>query len=236
MERSRSDALRARCVFLQYSIFACAHLGGSSCGLPKRPKWSTYAESEVIGVESLCLEGLVDYSIQAEAIIIYLCSFQGTFACVFRQFCCLFARHDVKWRRCISTLRSIDIMTQVCYEGTHLGAQHILDPANNSPWARHTVVAMLAIWDHPQSWAHLATLPFPKPEGFGRRSKDMLDAYDLIPFLWHTLVQVGLVPHLPQPSVCAFSAVLSNFPHFLPAVHHVQPPRARRTHGPMDHI
>ena len=40
-------------------------------------------ESEVIGVESLCLEGLVDYSIQAEDIIIYLCSFQGTFACVF---------------------------------------------------------------------------------------------------------------------------------------------------------
>ena len=40
-------------------------------------------ESEVIGVESLCLEGLVDYSIQAEDIIIYLCSFQGTFACFF---------------------------------------------------------------------------------------------------------------------------------------------------------
>ena len=40
-------------------------------------------ESEVIGVESLCVEGLVDYSIQAEDIIIYLCSFQGTFACIF---------------------------------------------------------------------------------------------------------------------------------------------------------
>ena len=40
-------------------------------------------ESEVIGVESLCLEGLVDYSIQAEDIIIYLCGFQGTFACFF---------------------------------------------------------------------------------------------------------------------------------------------------------
>ena len=45
-------------------------------------------ESEVIGVESLCLEGLVDYSIQAEDIIIYLCSFQGTFACLFAKFCC----------------------------------------------------------------------------------------------------------------------------------------------------
>ena len=43
-------------------------------------------ESEVIGVESLCLEGLVDYSIQAEDIIIYLCSFQGTFACFFANF------------------------------------------------------------------------------------------------------------------------------------------------------
>ena len=61
-------------------------------------------------------------------------------------------------------------MTQVCYGGTHFGAQHILDPANNSPWAWHTVAAMLAIWDDPKSWAHLATLPFPKPEGFGRVS------------------------------------------------------------------
>ena len=40
-------------------------------------------ESKLIGVELLCLEGLADYSIQAEDIIIYLCSFQGTFACFF---------------------------------------------------------------------------------------------------------------------------------------------------------
>ena len=40
-------------------------------------------ELEVIGVKSLYLEGLVDYSIQAEDIIIYLCTFQGTFACFF---------------------------------------------------------------------------------------------------------------------------------------------------------
>ena len=83
--------LPKRCVaskvcFLQYSMLACAHLGGSARGLPKRTKWSTYVESEVIGVESLCLEGLVDYSIQAEDIIIYLCSFQGTFACFFVNF------------------------------------------------------------------------------------------------------------------------------------------------------
>ena len=69
--------------FLQHSIFACAHLGGSARDLPKRPKWSTYVESKVIGVESLYLEGLVDSSIQAEDIIIYLCTFQGTFACLF---------------------------------------------------------------------------------------------------------------------------------------------------------
>ena len=82
-----------------------------------------------------------------------------------------FARHDVKWRPCISTLRSIDIMTQVCYEGTYFVAQHILDPANNSPWAWHTVASMSAIWDYPKSWAHLATLPFPKPEELGDAQK-----------------------------------------------------------------
>ena len=43
-------------------------------------------ESKSIGVESLCLKGLVDYSIQAEDIIIYLYSFQGTFACYFANF------------------------------------------------------------------------------------------------------------------------------------------------------
>ena len=40
-------------------------------------------ESKVMDVKSLCLEGLVDYSIQAEDIIIYLCAFQGTFGCFF---------------------------------------------------------------------------------------------------------------------------------------------------------
>ena len=43
-------------------------------------------ESEVISVKSLCLEGLVDYSIQAEDIIMYLCAFQGTFGCFLRQY------------------------------------------------------------------------------------------------------------------------------------------------------
>ena len=40
-------------------------------------------ESKVISVESSHFEGLVDYSIQDEYIMIYLCSFQGTFACFF---------------------------------------------------------------------------------------------------------------------------------------------------------
>ena len=90
---------------------------------------------------------------------------------VFSPILLFFARHDVKWRPCISTLRPIDIMTQVCYGGTYFGAQHILDPVNNSSWAWHTVAAMLAIWDYPKSWAHLATLPFPKPEGLGDAQK-----------------------------------------------------------------
>ena len=79
-------AIPKRCVgskvcVLQFSIFSCAHLGSSARNLSKRPKWSTYAELKVIGVRSLCLEGLVDYSIQAEDIIIYFCAFQGTFGC-----------------------------------------------------------------------------------------------------------------------------------------------------------
>ena len=68
-------------------------------------------------------------------------------------------------------LRSIDIMTKGCDEGTYFGPQHILDPANNSAWAWQTVAAMLAIWDYPKSWAHLATLPFPIPEELGDAQK-----------------------------------------------------------------
>ena len=81
-------AIPKRCVgskvcVLQFFISSCAHLGSSARDLSKRPKWSTYVESKVIGVKSLCLEGLVDYSIQAEDIIIYLCAFQGPFGCFF---------------------------------------------------------------------------------------------------------------------------------------------------------
>ena len=81
------------------------------------------------------------------------------------------ACHDVKWRPFFSTLRSIDIMTQVCYDGTYFGAQNVLDPANNSSWAWHSVAAMLAIWDYLKSWAHLATLPFSIPEELGDAQK-----------------------------------------------------------------
>ena len=55
---------------LSLSIFSCGHLRFSARNLSKRPKWSTYVESKVIGVKSLCLEGLVDCTIQAEDIII----------------------------------------------------------------------------------------------------------------------------------------------------------------------
>ena len=34
-----------------------------------------------------------------------------------------------------------------------------------------TVAAMLAIWNYPKSWAHLATPPFPKPEDSGDAQK-----------------------------------------------------------------
>ena len=60
----------SRVCVLQFSIFSCAHLEGSARNLSKRPKWSTYVGSKVIGVKSLCLEGLVDCTIQAEDIII----------------------------------------------------------------------------------------------------------------------------------------------------------------------
>ena len=89
-------AIPKRCVgskvcVLQFSIFSCAHLGNSACDLSKRPKWSTCVESEVIGFKSLCLDGGVDYSIQAEDIIIYLCAFQGTFGCFFANIAVLCA-------------------------------------------------------------------------------------------------------------------------------------------------
>ena len=54
----------------------------------------------------------------------------------------------------------------------------------------------------------------PETGGVGRRPKDMLDTYDLIPILWHTPVQVGHVPHLPQPCMCAVSAIFWQFSTF----------------------
>ena len=55
---------------LQFSIFSCAHLGSSASNLSRHPKWSTYVGSKVMGVKSLCVEGLSDCTIQAEDIII----------------------------------------------------------------------------------------------------------------------------------------------------------------------
>ena len=83
MWRSQSDALGARCVFCNFPYFHVPTWEVALVTFQSAPKWSTYLESEVIGVKSLCLKGLVANSIQAEDIIIYLCSFQGTFACLF---------------------------------------------------------------------------------------------------------------------------------------------------------
>ena len=86
MWRSQSDALGARCVFCNFPYFHVPTWEVALVTFSKRPKWSTYLKSKVIGVKSLCLNGLVANSIQAEDIIIYLCSFQGTFACLFTNF------------------------------------------------------------------------------------------------------------------------------------------------------
>ena len=108
-----------------------------------------------------------------------------------------FARHDVKWQPCISTLRSIDIMTQVCHGGTYFCAQHILDPARKlflglAYRGRHVGDLGLS-----QIMGSLGDPAIPNTGGVGRRPKDMLDTYDLIPILWHTPIHVGHVPHLP---------------------------------------
>ena len=62
-------------------------------------------------------------------------------------------------------LRSTDIMTKVCCEGIYFGAQHILNPANNSFWAGHTKAILWAIWANPKSWAYLVGPPFPNSRG-----------------------------------------------------------------------
>ena len=100
--------VRSKVCVLQFSIFSCAHLGSSARNLSKRPKWSTYVESKVIGVKSLCLKGLVDYSIQAKDIIIYLCAFQGPFGC-------FFANIAVFWPVMMS---SGDLVSQRCAQLT----------------------------------------------------------------------------------------------------------------------
>ena len=68
-------------------------------------------------------------------------------------------------------LTLIDIMTLVYYEGMYFIAQHILVPANSSPWAGYTKVILWAIWVDPQSWAHWVTPPFPNPGGLVEAQK-----------------------------------------------------------------
>ena len=92
----------------------------------------------------------------------------------FHQFYHSLDVHDVKWQSCLSTLRSMNIMTQVCFGSTYFGAHHILVLANTSSWAWHAKATMWAIWANPKSLAHLATLPFPNTAEFGRTPQGML--------------------------------------------------------------
>ena len=167
MWRSQSDSLGARCVFCNFPFFhvptwevalvtfQSAPSGAHICGIGGH--WYQVIVFRRIG--RLLNPGRRYYNIFVRL--------SRHFWVFFSPILLFFARHDVKWRPCISTLRPIDIMTQVLDEGTYFSAQHIFHPANNSSWAWHTVAAKLAIWDHPKSWAHLATLPFPKPEELG---------------------------------------------------------------------
>ena len=68
--RSQSDALGARCVFCNFPYFHVPTWEVALVTSSRRPKWSTYVGSEVIGVKSLCVEGLTDCTIQAEDIMI----------------------------------------------------------------------------------------------------------------------------------------------------------------------
>ena len=65
--------------------------------------------------------------------MLYLWGPQVHVSCFFINFTFFWGRHDVKWRPCISTLRSIDIVTEYCGWSTHFGPVHNFHDANNSP-------------------------------------------------------------------------------------------------------
>ena len=46
-------------------------------------------------------------------------------------------------------------MTHIRYEGIYFGAQHVLDPVNNSTWAGRIKALLWAIRVNAKSWAHL---------------------------------------------------------------------------------
>ena len=176
------------------------------------------------------------YSIQAQDIVISFWEFQARSTCSFINYT-IFGRPDDKYRPCLSTLRAIDFMTQLCPKGTYFSAQHTLVPINNSILAWHSKAIMWAIWVNPQSWAHSATLQFPNPGGFGRRLKGMLDTFGLGS---NSRAPSGpsrrCAPFAPEIMLCAFLAIFCHFLYFWPNTHYGQPPRARRTHGSMDRI
>ena len=91
------------------------------------PKWSTYVESKSKWCQVIVFRRIVRLLNPSRRYYNIFVRLSRHFW-VFSPILLFFARHDVKWRPCISTLRPIDIMTQVCYGGTYFGAQHILDP------------------------------------------------------------------------------------------------------------
>ena len=120
-------AIPKRCVgskvcVLQFSIFSCAHLRSSARDLFKAPQ-----------VEHICgirghwcqvivfrrIGRLLNPSRKHYNIFVRLSRHFWVF---FSPILLFFAHHDVKWRPCISTLRPIDTMTQVCHGGTYFGA------------------------------------------------------------------------------------------------------------------
>ena len=88
MWRPQSDALGARCVFCNFPYFHVPTWEVALVTFQSAPSGAHMWNQKVIGIKSLCLEGLVDYPIQPEDIIIYLCAFQGIIWVFFRQYCC----------------------------------------------------------------------------------------------------------------------------------------------------
>ena len=81
MWRSQSDALGARCVFCNFPYFHVPTWEVALVTFQSAPSGAHMWNRRSLVSSHSVYKGLVDYSIQAEDIIIYLCAFQGTFGC-----------------------------------------------------------------------------------------------------------------------------------------------------------